>query len=117
MKYLKSFALCVDSLSYFSFLKFLVNADLVITDSDGIQQETSVLDIPCLSIRDSVDAPYTVEHGTNELVEINETGIYLKADNILKGRRKYTNFPDFIKRLNDGNASVRIASILKGRIK
>ena len=88
-------------------------ADLVITDSDGIQQETSVLDIPCLSIRDTIDAPYTIEYGTNELVSAKAKSIYGKGDIILRGIRKHKNFPESIEKLNDGKASMRIAKIIK----
>jgi UDP-N-acetylglucosamine 2-epimerase (non-hydrolysing) len=107
---------CIKPMGYFNFLKCMVNADAVITDSDGIQQETSVLDIPCVSIRDTSNIFYTVQHGTNYLVNPLSGEIMDTIRTALSKNRKHTNFPKNIKELNDGNASNRIAKFLLGRI-
>ena len=103
---------CVNPMGYFKFLKYMSNAFTVITDSDGIQQETSVLDIPCVSVRNTTNIQYTVKYGTNTLVEPNADQIYMA---VLYARKR-SDFPEELKKLNDGNASKRIADIIKCQI-
>jgi len=101
-------------MGYFDFMKYMLNSHVVITDSDGIQQETSVLDIPCVSIRDTTNIEYTVKHGTNVLVEPDTNAIYAAAIYPMYNEQFHTHFPEQIKKLNDGNASERIAEVLNG---
>ncbi|RKX64481.1 MAG: UDP-N-acetylglucosamine 2-epimerase (non-hydrolyzing) [Tenericutes bacterium] len=109
--YLESFE-TMSSVGYFDFLSLMKGSKLVVTDSDGIQQETSVLGIPCVSIRDTCNIAYTLEYGTNVLVDVvEEEKIYETVKNHLESRRHNT-FPENLKRLNDGNASERIARVL-----
>ena len=58
-----------DPIGYLDFLNLLRNSELVITDSGGIQEETTYLDIQCITVRTSTERPITVEIGTNHLVE------------------------------------------------
>jgi UDP-N-acetylglucosamine 2-epimerase (non-hydrolysing) len=58
----------IDPLGYLDFLSLYSGARLVLTDSGGIQEETSVLGIPCLTLRDNTERPITVELGTNKVV-------------------------------------------------
>ncbi len=87
---------------------------VVITDSDGIQQETSVLDIPCVSIRETTNIEYTVKYGTNMLVEkpdsvkILSTALYPFYNEPFK-----SNFPEKLKKLNDGKAAERMVEVIK----
>ncbi len=60
--------LLVDPLGYLDFLQLMSGARLVLTDSGGIQEETTVLGIPCLTLRDNTERPITIEMGTNKLV-------------------------------------------------
>jgi UDP-N-acetylglucosamine 2-epimerase (non-hydrolysing) len=57
-----------EPLGYVSFLNLVMNCRLVITDSGGIQEETSYLGIPCLTLRENTERPITVTEGTNQLV-------------------------------------------------
>jgi UDP-N-acetylglucosamine 2-epimerase (non-hydrolysing) len=59
----------VDPLGYVDFLSLLSGAALVVTDSGGIQEETTILGIPCLTVRPNTERPITISHGTNRLVE------------------------------------------------
>jgi len=102
-----------DPMGYFDFLKYMLHSHVVVTDSDGIQQETSVLDIPCLSIRDTSNIQYTIDFGTNTLVEPDTEKIYETTLTSIYTGRKHTNFPEELQKLNDGNSSDRIAGIIK----
>ena len=99
-------------MGYFDFMKYMFHSYTVITDSDGIQQETSVLDIPCVSIRDTTNIEYTVKHGTNVLVDADTNKIYAAAIYPIYNEQFHTRFPEQLQRLNDGNASERIAEVL-----
>ena len=57
-----------DSLGYLDFMKLVTNASIVITDSGGIQEETTFLQIPCITVRENTERPITVELGTNQLI-------------------------------------------------
>lgn len=59
-----------DPMGYKNFLSLVSGARVVVTDSGGIQEETTMLDIPCLTVRDSTERPVTVSHGTNRLVAL-----------------------------------------------
>jgi UDP-N-acetylglucosamine 2-epimerase (non-hydrolysing) len=62
----------VDPIGYVDFMSLVVGATLVITDSGGIQEETTVLGIPCLTLRPNTERPITITHGTNRLVTADE---------------------------------------------
>jgi len=87
-------------------LYFWKDAEAVITDSDGIQEETTALGIPCLTIRENTERPVTVWEGTNTLVEIDK--IECEVEEILKDNGKKGKVPD----LWDGNAAGRIVRVL-----
>lgn len=92
---------------YLDFLALEAGAALVLTDSGGIQEETTVLGVPCLTVRENTERPITVEEGTNQLVGTDPERIVSAAERILieglEPRR-----PD----LWDGHAAERIAAIL-----
>lgn len=106
----------LEPMGYFEFLKYMINSHVVITDSDGIQQETSVLDIPCISIRDTTNIQHTIDYGTNILVKPDIESIYRGVTTIIckTESRKHLNFTEQLKQLNDGCASDRITKILIG---
>ena len=94
---------------YLQFLKLMDNAALVITDSGGIQEETTYLQVPCITFRDTTERPITVELGTNILMsDLNPETVRLKMESILNGASKQGTIPPFW----DGHASERIANIL-----
>ena len=94
---------------YLEFLNLMENAALVITDSGGIQEETTYLQVPCLTFRDSTERPVTVEMGTNQLLaDLNPETVRQKVSEILEGKTKKGVIPP----LWDGHAAERIAEIL-----
>ena len=101
----------IDPIGYLEFLSLQKNATVVITDSGGIQEETTVLGIPCLTMRENTERPITVWEGTNKLVGVND--IEYEVEEILKGNGKKGKVPD----LWDGKAAERIVSILIERIR
>lgn len=103
----------VDPLGYLDFLCLMMNTRLVMTDSGGIQEEATVLDIPCLTLRDNTERPITISQGTNILVGSNTEKIIAEVFNILQGRGKRGTCPE----LWDGKTSERIVSILFDKIR
>jgi len=101
-----------EPLGYFDFHKMMNHAGCVITDSDGIQQETSLLNISCLAIRDTSNIQYTIDYGTTCLCEPNSDMIYKKAVIKFDADEK-NNYTEHLQSLNDGNAAERIAKIIK----
>lgn len=97
-----------EPIGYLDFLHAMENAALVITDSGGIQEETTFLGVPCLTLRENTERPITVEIGTNQLLGLNVSLILEKAHEALHGQPKTGSIPD----LWDGHAAERIASIL-----
>ncbi len=97
-----------EPLGYLDFLKLETEAYLVLTDSGGIQEETTVLGIPCLTIRENTERPITIWEGTNELVGTDPEHILNRAKAILKGEFKNGKVPP----LWDGQAGERIAAII-----
>ena len=98
----------IDPVGYLDFLALTTNARFVITDSGGIQEETTALGIPCLTVRKNTERPVTVDIGTNTLVGTDPSDIVPAAIAVLEGRGKKGRVPD----LWDGHAAERIACIL-----
>jgi UDP-N-acetylglucosamine 2-epimerase (non-hydrolysing) len=99
----------IKPLGYLDFLKLMKESKLVMTDSGGMQEETTVLGIPCLTLRRNTERPITVNMGTNVVVGNNPERIIEEANKILKGDVKEGRIPD----LWDGKAAQRIVRILK----
>jgi UDP-N-acetylglucosamine 2-epimerase (non-hydrolysing) len=94
---------------YLEFLKLMENAAVVVTDSGGIQEETTFLQVPCLTLRDSTERPITSLLGTNQLIPTLDSAIiFSKVKEILDGNTKKGTIPP----LWDGNAAERICEIL-----
>lgn len=94
---------------YFEFLDLLENAAIVLTDSGGIQDETTFLGVPCLTLRTTTERPVTIERGTNELMPVADPDILrVKIRQVLAGRWKSGTVPP----LWDGQSGRRIAEIL-----
>ncbi|MEM2001808.1 MAG: UDP-N-acetylglucosamine 2-epimerase (non-hydrolyzing) [Candidatus Methanomethylicaceae archaeon] len=96
-------------LGYLEFLNLMTNARLVLTDSGGIQEETTILGIPCLTLRENTERPVTILQGTNTLVGSDPERIVTEAFNVLSGRAKVGRMPE----LWDGHASERIVGVLR----
>lgn len=102
----------IDPLGYLDFLKLMTSARLVLTDSGGIQEETTILKVPCLTLRDNTERPVTVTEGTNIIVGNSSARIIKEAFTILNGNRKVGGVPKFW----DGKAAERIVKILLERL-
>jgi len=100
--------LVIPPLGYLDFIKLEMYATLVMTDSGGIQEETTVLDVPCLTLRDTTERPITITQGTNTLVGNNSDRIIEEFFKILNGKGKKGTCP----KLWDGKAADRIVKIL-----
>ncbi len=98
----------VEPLGYLDFLALVADARLVMTDSGGIQEETTALGVPCLTLRGNTERPVTVEVGTNQLVGTDPAKAVAAARQVLAGHGKQGRIPE----LWDGRAAVRIAEIL-----
>jgi UDP-N-acetylglucosamine 2-epimerase (non-hydrolysing) len=103
--------LITEPLGYLSFLNLEMNARMVITDSGGMQVETTILGIPCLTMLDHPVWPITHEKGTNILVGSDCQKLKEEAFKILSGKGKKGSIPE----LWDGKAAERIVSVFAGR--
>jgi len=99
----------IDPLGYLEFNYLVENARAVITDSGGITEETTVMGIPCMTLRDNTERPETVEIGSNELIGTDPKAIKPALDKLFTGQWKKGNIP----KLWDGNTAERIVAILK----
>jgi UDP-N-acetylglucosamine 2-epimerase (non-hydrolysing) len=104
--------LLVEPMGYLDFLHLLERAQLVLTDSGGIQEETTYLGVPCLTLRENTERPITCEIGTNELCGLDVEKILRKSFEVFDGKMKKGRVPE----LWDGNTSDRIAAILNSKI-
>tara|TARA_B100001559_G_scaffold320053_1_gene331039 strand:- start:1100 stop:2212 length:1113 start_codon:yes stop_codon:yes gene_type:complete len=103
--------ICIKPLGYIDFLCLVKNAKLVITDSGGIQEETTYLGTPCVTLRTTTERPITVIKGTNSLVNPNDPNL---TQRILGAIRSQANKQSQIPKLWDGQTSERIADVLIG---
>ncbi|MFH1028095.1 MAG: UDP-N-acetylglucosamine 2-epimerase (non-hydrolyzing) [Pseudomonadota bacterium] len=101
----------IDPIGYLDFLSLQQHARLVITDSGGIQEETTFLGVPCLTIRENTERPVTVTMGTNTLVGQDMTLLRGEINRRLAGEVKKGSIPP----LWDGKAGERIAEIIADR--
>jgi UDP-N-acetylglucosamine 2-epimerase (non-hydrolysing) len=99
-------------LGYLEFLRLMEQCRFVLTDSGGIQEETTVLGIPCLTLRENTERPVTVEQGTNRLVGTDPDGAKAAVRELLT----QPSSPGVIPELWDGKASVRIVEVLDRHI-
>jgi len=97
-----------EPLGYFDFINLMSNSKFVITDSGGIQEETTVLGVPCITMRNNTERPVTAVQGTNILVSTDKNRIIKAADKLIKG----TSFKAKVPRFWDGKASKRIVEVI-----
>ncbi|NMF87389.1 non-hydrolyzing UDP-N-acetylglucosamine 2-epimerase [Aromatoleum petrolei] len=93
---------------YLEMLGLMAGATMVLTDSGGIQEETTALGVPCLTIRENTERPITVEQGTNTVVGIDPAALRAAADAVLDGGGKRGRVPEYW----DGHAAERIVAHL-----
>jgi UDP-N-acetylglucosamine 2-epimerase (non-hydrolysing) len=102
----------ISPLSYLRFLHLESLATFVISDSGGIQEETTVLGVPCLTVRENTERPITVTEGTNTVVGLDPERLMEEAHQILCGKGKKGRAPA----LWDGQAAQRIVGILEQQL-
>jgi len=103
---------CFDPLGYLEFLSLMAHATVVLTDSGGIQEETTVLNVPCITLRDTTERPITLTKGTNVLVHDDPVKMISEVRKVLEGQRSPGKCPPYW----DGNTSRRIVDILTRRL-
>jgi UDP-N-acetylglucosamine 2-epimerase (non-hydrolysing) len=103
----------MDPIGYLDFMSLIANAALVLTDSGGIQEETTVLGIPCLTLRENTERPITVTHGTNRVIGADPARILSEAMKALDSPHSPPPPPP----LWDGHASERIVQVLRDQIR
>jgi UDP-N-acetylglucosamine 2-epimerase (non-hydrolysing) len=101
-----------EPLWYLEFNYLVKRAKLVITDSGGITEETTVMGVPCMKLRDSTERPETITIGTNELIGTNPAAIAPAIDKVFTGQWKKGGFPEKW----DGKAAQRIVDVIVERL-
>jgi len=101
-----------EPIGYIDFLALVSQSTVVITDSGGIQEETTFMQIPCITVRDTTERPITVELGTNYLIGRNFEEIMDVYDDVLTGHAKKGQIPP----LWDGHAAERIVKIIMEKV-
>lgn len=102
----------IEPLGYLDFLKLQSGSKIVLTDSGGVQEETTFLQIPCVTMRENTERPVTVDIGSNVLCGSDPERIIGAANELLSGNGKKFSIPE----LWDGKTSNRIVDILKERL-
>jgi UDP-N-acetylglucosamine 2-epimerase (non-hydrolysing) len=95
-----------EPLGYLEFLGLMDHADFVLTDSGGIQEETTILGVPCFTLRDNTERPITISQGTNTLVGADAAGLPAALREFRNNGRRRTQTPE----LWDGRAGERVAA-------
>ena len=98
----------VEPMGYLDFLALTSSASLILTDSGGLQEEATILGVPCLTLRENTERPVTITHGTNVLVGTSPETIIAAADRAMSSPNVAAGVPD----LWDGHAAVRIVDLL-----
>ena len=102
----------LDPVGYIDFLSIMSNASFVMTDSGGIQEETTILGVPCMTLRENTERPVTITEGTNRLIKLTTDDILRNYREIIdESARKQYSVPD----LWDGDAAERIVEIISER--
>lgn len=101
-----------EPLGYLDFLSLLLDAKFVLTDSGGLQEETTALNIPCITLRKNTERPITVQLGTNTVTGINGGKVLSLVKSILRGKVHRKKIPRFW----DGKTAERIVRIIESKV-
>ncbi len=102
----------VPPLGYLDFLRLMSSARVVLTDSGGIQEETTILGVPCITLRENTERPVTLEEGSNVLVGSDPERIIEEFNRVFRGESKIQRVPKYW----DGNAAKRIVGMLAAEL-
>lgn len=102
----------LEPLSYLKFLGLMAQARLMVTDSGGVQEETTILGVPCLTLRENTERPVTVTQGTNQILGTSPKRIISAIGQVLNSEVKVGSHPE----LWDGSAAKRIVSIVREQL-
>lgn len=97
-----------EPIGYLDFLKLQMNARFILTDSGGIQEESTYFGVPCLTLRENTERPITITEGTNQLVPLDSESIVKYSMKILQGDLKQGTIPKFW----DGKTAQRVVNVL-----
>lgn len=101
----------LEPLGYLKFMGLMINSKFALTDSGGMQTESTVINIPCLTMRENTERPETIREGTNTLVGNDTQTIISESMKILEGKGKKGTYP----KIWDGHTARRIAEIINSR--
>jgi len=102
----------LDPIGYLDFIHLMAHTHFVLTDSGGIQEETTYLGIPCLTLRENTERPITVEIGTNQLIGMDTNQIIQHSEQILAGNTRPGQIPEYW----DGHTAERILRIVEEKL-
>lgn len=109
LKIVSNAVIISEPLGYLDFVGLMARARLVLTDSGGIQEETTALGIPCLTLRENTERPITIEQGTNRLVGSEKAAILDAVSHVFENGSR----PHRVPPLWDGNAAKRIVDVIE----
>lgn len=98
-----------EPLGYLDFQKLMSNSKFVITDSGGVQEETTALKIPCITVRENTERPVTITEGTNELVGFDMEKLLYFAKKAMSNNWKESKIPKYW----DGNTAIRVVDLIE----
>jgi len=101
----------LEPLGYLEFLRLMETAAVVVTDSGGIQEETTFLGVPCLTLRENTERPVTIEQGTNELLPLDPSQVVQRVRTVAQAEPSTERPPCW-----DGETAQRIATVLEEQI-
>lgn len=101
----------IDPLGYLEFLQLLNNAEVLVTDSGGIQEESSILKVPCVTLRDNTERPETVEIGSNKIAGVEPESVLQKTIEMMASKRNWTT------PYGDGRTAEKIIDIVTKNLK
>jgi len=102
----------IDPVGYLDFLKLTASARIMLTDSGGIQEETTILQVPCLTLRESTERPITAEIGSNRIVGTNPATILAAFEEVMSQTDRSPQIPP----LWDGQAARRITKVIEEKL-